>query len=754
MQYQHLSFSVRTVRVIGLVSIFAGAAFANAQTQPATSSTPAPADEEVVTLSVFKVVGEATEDYMAAEQTAGTRYASKLMETPFSVQVITSEYLNDFKALDFNDALAYTSSFSDSAGTLGGTGAFVLRGIRSFSNYKDGVLGGFLYGTASLDHIEVVKGTNASIYGQTAPTGMVNNVTKTGNLTKTSFRASYGYGTDDYQRALLDVNMPLISNKLALRVAASYEYSEQNARNFFYQRRANIYATVSYKLARDTDIKFYIDHIRSKQEAGISAASVLNAQGKVIGFLGTGDYKQYYGFNPAGPDSNNPIIDTTYSLSLSHRFNRIFSLRVLGAHDDRTQNQFRVMGGSTFNADTHNFSSRTARIYPTKIGSDAVQVDLLSQFSTGPIKHKLLLTFDYLNSYQTSEQYTRSTALPVLNIDNPVYYNFAETYYTYDRSIFNEANQNTRTDATTSGFFISERASMFRDRLILMGGMRYDSVDTHVDNRLSETTTKMSASQPTYQSGILFKLIPDKLSLYASYSQSFTPQTNRIFDYWGRPFPNSFGKGYDAGIKASLLKGTLNFTVGAFGVDITNMPLVARDPNGTQLLDPTGASYYIGGEQSSGGVELDFNWTITKSLGLVGTYAYIDARWIAVQDPLMLDVPPANNPRHVASLMVRYSLASLGIKGLSTRIGVRYRDKSIQSSTIRDANGNLFTGEDYFLVEGGIFYEWRWLRLGSSSSKLRHRLDLNVKNLFDKKVVVSLGTVERFMLIGSYTVSF
>jgi TonB-dependent siderophore receptor len=751
--HQHLLF---TARMAGLVSTLAGAmsgAFAQTQTQTQAQS-QTPADDDVVTLSVFKVVGEATEDYMAAEQTAGTRYASKLLETPFSVQVITSEYLHDFKVLDFNEALAYTSSFSDAAGTLGGTGAFVLRGIRSFSNYKDGVLGGYLYGTASLDHIEVVKGTNASIYGQTSPTGMVNNVTKTANLTKTSFRASYARGTDDYQRALLDVNVPLINHKLALRLAASYEYSEQNARKFFYQRRANLYATLSYRLGRNTDIKLYIDHIRSKQEAGISAASVVNAQNRVIGILGTGDYKQYYGFNPAGPASHNPINDTTYSLSLSHRFNRIFSLRVYGAHDHRIQNQFRVQGAATINAATHNFSGRNARIYPTRIGSDAVQADLLAQFATGPIKHKLLLTFDYLNSYQTSEQYMRSEALPVLNIDNPVYYNFPQTYYTYDRSIFDQANQNTYTDATTTGVFISERASMFRDRLIVMGGVRYDSVDTDVSIRLTETETKLSASQPTYQSGILFKVIPDKISLYASYSQSFTPQPNRIFDYWGNPFPNSYGKGYDAGIKASLLRGKLNFTAGVFGVDITNMPLQARDANGTLLLDPMGASYYIGGEQSSSGVEFDFNWTVTKSFGLVGTYAYIDARWTAVQDRLMLDVPPANNPRHVASLMVRYSFASLGLKGLSTRIGVRYRGKSLQSSTIRDQDGNLFTGEDYFLVEGGIFYDWRWRRFGSVVSKLRHRLDLNVKNLFDEKVIVSLGTVERFMLIGSYTVFF
>ncbi|MDR2674560.1 MAG: TonB-dependent receptor plug domain-containing protein [Opitutaceae bacterium] len=741
-----------TARIAGLASIFAGVmSGVFAQTQTPLQTSP---DDEIVTLSVFKVVGEATEDYMAAEQTAGTRYASKLMETHFSVQVITSEYLNDFKVLDFNEALAYTSSFSDAAGTLGGTGAFVLRGVRSFSNYKDGVLGGFLYGTASLDHIEVVKGTNASIYGQTSPTGMVNNVTKTANLTKTTFRASYSRGTDDYQRALLDVNVPLINNKLALRVAASYEYSEQNAREFFYQRRTNLYATLGYKLGRDTDIKFSIDHIRSKQEAGISAASVVNAQNKVIGILGMGDYKQYYGFNPAGPSSNNPINDTTYALSLSHRFNRIFSLRVFGAHDHRTQNQFRVTGAGTFREATRTFADRTARIYPGRIGSNAVQADLLAQFSTGPVKHKILLTFDYLNNYQTSEQYMRSTPLPVLNIDNPVYYNFPQTYYTYDRTIFDLANQNTYTDATTTGVFLSERASMLRDRLIVMGGVRYDSVDTDVNNRVAETETKLSASQPTYQSGILFKVIPDRVSLYASYSQSFTPQTNRIFDYWGNPFPNSFGKGYDAGIKASILKSKLNFTVGVFGVDITNMPLVARDANGTQLLDPNGASYNIGGEQSSGGMEFDFNWTITKSFGLVGTYAYIDARWIAVQERLMLDVPPANNPRHVASLMVRYSFANLGIKGLSTRIGVRYRDKSLLSSTIRDENGTLFTGDAYFLVEGGIFYEWHWRQVNSVMSKLRHRLDFNVKNLFDEKVVVSLGTIERFMLIGSYTVSF
>jgi outer membrane receptor protein involved in Fe transport len=342
----------------------------------------------------------------------------------------------------------------------------------------------------------------------------------------------------------------------------------------------------------------------------------------------------------------------------------------------------------------------------------------------------------------------------VLNIDNPVYYNFSQTYFVRDFTIFDQVNQNTDTDATTTGVFISERASLFGDRLIMMGGVRYDSMDTHVTNHLTSTKIKLTASQPTYQSGILFKVIPDKISLYASYSQSFTPQTSRIFDYWGNPFPNSFGKGYDAGIKASLLDRKMNFTLGVFGVNITNMPLAARSANGTPLLDPNGATYNVGGEQTSAGVEFDFNWTLSKSFGLVGTYAYIDARWTAVQELRMLGVPPANNPRHIASLLVRYSLADLGLKGLSTRIGVRYRGKSLLSSQIRDLNGNLFTGEDYFLVEGGIFYDWRWRGAKGVMSKLRHRLDLNVRNLFDEKVLVSMGTIDRFMFMSSYTVFF
>lgn len=710
-----------------------------------------PAGDDTITLSDFVVTAKTPENYMPAEQTSGTRYATKLMEVPFSVQAVTSEFLNDFRVLDFNDALGYTSGFSDSAGSLGGTGAIVLRGVRSFSNYKDGVLGGYLFGSASIDRIEVVKGTNASLYGQTSPTGMVNNISKTAMLDQAKYVASTSAGSDHYQRLAFDASVPVIPRKLAVRVAATYENSEQNAQDFYYLRRLNVYGTVSYRLGDNTDIKVNLDYIKSKQEAGLTAASVLNASGKVIGILGVGAYKRYYSFNPAGPNSYNPIEDTTSSVSISHRFSDVFSMRVFGAHDQRHQNQFRIMGGSTFNSATNLFNARTARIYPGEIASDSAKVDLLAQFSTGPVKHKLMLTFDYLDSYQTSEQYTRSTALPTLNIDSPVYYNFAETYFVRDYTIFNQKNANTWTDAITTGGFVSERASLWRSRLIAMAGVRYDTVDTYVINRLVANggTTKTSVSQPTYQTGLLYKVTPETISLYASYSESFTPQTKMIYDYDGNPFPNALGKGYDAGIKASVLDKKLNFTLGVFGVSITNQPLVATDAQGTQLKDPHGASYYVGGSQSSHGVEFDCNWIVTENLGLLGSYAYVDARWTAVQDLKLLNVAPANNPHNLASLVARYSLAGWGLKGLSARIGARYRGAALMSSTIRDLNGNLFYSPDYIQVDGGAAYEWR-----VRHSKLRHRLDLNLKNLFDEKVIVSLGQIDRFMAMGSYTLSY
>mgnify|MGYP002133971527 CR=1 FL=1 len=80
----------------------------------------------------------------------------------------------DFAIFDLNDTLTQIGSFTG----LSGGGGFTLRGFSSSSQLRDGFYRIGRFGTSNVDRIEVIKGSNAAIYGRTSPGGMINMISK------------------------------------------------------------------------------------------------------------------------------------------------------------------------------------------------------------------------------------------------------------------------------------------------------------------------------------------------------------------------------------------------------------------------------------------------------------------------------------------------------------------------------------------------------------------------------------------------
>ncbi len=719
------------------------------------------AAEEVIQLNPFEVSTARLDDYLPAEVTTGTRYAANALEIPFAVSIVTSEFIEDFQLHNFGEILGYTSGFAEDGGSQ--NGSFVLRGIRSISNFKNGVIGGFVFGPASVDRVEVVKGSNAAVYGQVEATGLVNTVTKQAKLDRAAYSASVGFGNNNWERWNLDANLPLIKDKFGIRIAAQYDTNDSKAQDFYRFSRKNFYATARYQIGPRTWLAGSVDYVKTDPLTANPAPFVREGNA-TVGIFGLGEYKDYYGFHPSGPASSNAVKGVyTSDLQLNHQFNDALSLRVYLNHEDRTQPQFRVQGGGNYFLDGSSAgrigNDRRAFINYGDIGRKAAQVDLLGEFWTGKVEHKLLLAYNYINDYNDSYQRRRSALLPHLDPDDPVYYNFEQTYFVNDPEVFDLLQSLGGRDNTGHGFLVSERASFMEGRFIAMGGVRYDTIETILNNYLlpeefQEAT--LDQNDTTYQAGVLYR-VTNELSLYASYSESFQPQinTNQI-DFEGNPLDPFRGSGFDAGIKGSLRGNTLNFTLGWFTVTRDNIGRAATDDAGNALENRFGAAYFVPGEQESQGVEFDYNLRLTHDLTVFGSYAYIDARWSKVPDQRhlppelqLVGVTPARSPLHNAALGFRYALTSLGLKGVSVRAAARYADKAIIADNVRDANGKLFYAPDYILLDGGITYSF-----SSSESKVRHRFDATFRNLFDTEYLVGRQYGEKFGIMSTYTVSF
>ncbi len=215
------------------------------QTAPAPAETPAAAaaDEEIVVLSPFEVVGE-TRGYQATNTMSGTRFNTKLEDLASSITVMTKNQMSDFAMLDLNDVFLYVAG-TEGSGTytdvtldrngsisdnvqLNPTGANRVRGLAPANVALGNIetMGRVPIDPIILDALEVSRGANANVFGLGNPSGTVNQVPASANTTRN--RVATELRADSYGgwRTSLDVNQVLLKNKLAIRGSAVFQQDE------------------------------------------------------------------------------------------------------------------------------------------------------------------------------------------------------------------------------------------------------------------------------------------------------------------------------------------------------------------------------------------------------------------------------------------------------------------------------------------------------------------------------------------------
>lgn len=218
--------------------------------QTASPSANSAVSDSVVQLSAFEVSADKDRGYVASESITGTRVATKIRDLPFLVDVVTSDFMQDFAAFDMSQQLGWVANVSpsDSSGSL------VLRGFSS-TPFVDGFrrLGPLdLVDTA---RVEIIKGPAASIYGQTLPGGVVNYTSKRPE-TKPHAYFSLTVGNERMIRAEASTTGPVGNSKKLFYMVNLSASSRNFEQQWADQRRKNGSLQFMYKV--DPDTTFYV----------------------------------------------------------------------------------------------------------------------------------------------------------------------------------------------------------------------------------------------------------------------------------------------------------------------------------------------------------------------------------------------------------------------------------------------------------------------------------------------------------------
>ena len=318
-------------------------AAAHAQTEyllPRPTATPAPTatggttstapNDQVVQLSEFQVSEKSsTNNYIASETMSGSRVNTKIVELPYSIVNLNSEFFNDFNIEILDENMTYIGGLTG----INIGGSFNLRGFAATSQLKDGFYRLGRYGLSNIDRVEVIRGTEASVYGRSSPGGMVNFISLQ-PMTEDQQRLTVSEGSYKQGKGNLYLTgtIPLDTSGKTSYVFNANQTYRQFPGEFDQVRNNEDYLAIRHDFSDSSHLQISGEYFLQIQHAPQSSAPIVSqtrlatpdntATTTVLGYD-----TALASFNPYGPNAELNRGSGTVTGTYDKEFNDVFSMR-------------------------------------------------------------------------------------------------------------------------------------------------------------------------------------------------------------------------------------------------------------------------------------------------------------------------------------------------------------------------------------------------------------------------------------------
>jgi len=663
----------------------------------AQTVTPQTDTEELVTLNPFEVSSTAPARYQSAAAAAGGRIAANIMDTPTTVTVLTSDFINDVGVARVLDVAKFVAGVSE-ARLPSAQDRLAIRGFEITGRRVDGFSTSDLanYDHGGIERIEVVKGPDALLHPSGAPGGTINLVTKKPQFTYGgSVKIQLGeYSTN---RAEVDVTGPLSQNFAYRAVLAGQESDGYVSRH---SRRSFLFTpSLTWRIAPQSNLTLRYEYydFKATDDIGLPTDPSVGTGDAVKGWAGLPRT-----FNPTFGRNSEFRATTTHSATLlfTSTITDRLSVRLAGRISEVSQpygeHYIRTKFATPVPAGWTNINPLTGAYDPNFIydpnppygpipapptstvlelsGTDGVYRhnrlrDLQNDWSyivdADAAKSTTLVGFAY--TYSTFNADVRPHIAPSIDISKG-------EYYPSGPIVHGPINQMRRQGSSNYQVYLTEQLELFDSRLVLSGGVSHVTFNAFSGDKMWAATATRTAghmypgsgSQSTYNYGIVVKPI-ESVSLYYGHSENAVPVGNFEQVALGNAPTFAVGEQDEVGLKGSFLEGRIIASVAYYeiaqsGYAIYNPGNFANPPPDTLLPD-----LYVSREVE--GWEFQVTGSITSSLSLIASYTDATSR-----DPNgnML----ASVPEEMANAYLRYEFLRGPAKGLALALGATYLGES------------------------------------------------------------------------------
>jgi iron complex outermembrane receptor protein len=691
-----------------------------------------------IRVSPFEVSTKEDKGYVASNSVSGSRLDTPIKDLPFALQAFTQSFIDDqapvhnlFDIARYSPGVTYRSNdFTEGNANLSIRGFAVSNTAGNVQVLRDGFHGPSIFDFTNIARVEVVKGPASFLYGQLAPGGVVNVITKDPQPVYQGM-GRVTYGSYDSYRLETDVTGP-ITKGLYFRLADTYD---QDIRYWdpYDAHSIDVAPALLWQPTDSLSLSLKFEHFEKREDPGVTQKPGYPAPAGIV---------------PSKSDSNLSGVDVpglprnwntmafgdfrdsdTSQLEalLNYKANEHWDLRLGYSHLEYKVDE--LFSGNLGMANTHTWlQGRRLRRQAYTNYDDTFESEAVGKYQVGSMSLRLLLGGQFVERkfHNEAGQAPNDPALGSVPVASPLPLWDLSDPSTWNRVVRLPLNNLTaaRVDQTThyidKAGYAGTTFGFFEDRLLMLAGWRLTQTESELTDNLTERLApKTTAQKVTPQYGALYKLTPG-LSLFASYAESFVPgtQTVQVPGAPARPAAPTLGSGYDIGMKADLLDNRLSGTITFFDDRYENIV------NDLSLLDPDTGRQIISsvqsGEQRSRGVEFDTTLSLTKNWQLYASYSFMDAKIVEFSgnDKTILHRGPSapgykevrkfhNAPLQMsapdlANIWTRYNFSTGPLRGLYVAGGVNFvYDQTLLPDTPRDYH------QTYWLLNALVGYSWQ-----------------------------------------------
>ncbi|TCV93524.1 TonB-dependent siderophore receptor [Biostraticola tofi] len=645
------------------------------------------------TLPAITVSGgaEKSEDasvYNPSLSSSATRTTLALQETAQSVQVVSRKLIEDRQAISVEDALRNAGGVTLQGGNRG-PNSLNIRGFNVTAGSTNGVsnpgtsANGSATGYSNIDgieRVEVLKGPQAVLAGNSSPAGSVNVVRKAPTaypLHTVKFEtAKYGE-----VKTAIDLGGPLNDDKsFRYRLNASTMHADHSFPDFNGKRADYVAPALAWE--GDTTRLTVGAEFNVSRSSGPAATLYNNDRVQRLPTYRLGDKDNHFAGNAK-----------TVYYELGQDLSDNWSFNSKATYLDSTMN-YRIH--ETYAVATNGDLTTHELANKQDLNSISLQNDIRGKFDTGPLTHNILVGYDYQHLTTTSWDLYSGRIFTTGNYNNPDSLSFPDIPIPGYKSYKMVQDQ--------KGLILQDQIDIW-DKLHLQLSVKRaewtSKTSTYPRNRTNTSFSDETKWIPSY--GVSYDITPE-VTVYANLLNSFQT-AGALNTITKKPMPPSTGKSKEAGVKFNLLDDNLTITTSVFDIQQKNVVIynIAGDAVGAEGRETKGFDFDLNGEVLPG-------WNISAS------YTFAQPKDADNSDQTGYKSRITAQPKHTGSIWSSYELQEGRFQGLGAGVGIEAASETLNGST-----GNYFKMGGWAQTDASIFYR-----------QPKYTVTLGVKNIFDR----------------------